>query len=104
MEEKNDGGAFSWLPEKTPNQRFVLVVVVVAILTSPFWGYWLYSSYEERQKCEGEVVFHPATQSVSGSSVWTDQQGKAEYYTWGASSFGRREFKTKAEAVEYCLR
>jgi|SRR3989344_6162105 len=74
---------------------------VLLLITSPFWGIPLYNYYQERQRCESDVIFQPATESVIGSSVWDkNKQGEAEHYVWFGSS---RKFKTHAEAVQYCL-
>ena len=98
---------FSWLPENTPAQRLVRALVIFAIFSSPVWGYWLYSKYQQRQECESLIRFVPATESVSGTSVWTDKQGESEHYEYAASGLadigGPRKFKTKQEAVQHCV-
>lgn len=84
-------------------------VFIVLLVTFPFWGqavYWGYrwvsSKYEVRSECESQIVFYPATESVSGTSGWTDKQGESEHYVWG-SGLLERKFKTKGEAIAYCI-
>lgn len=79
--------------DRKPGLQIAIIigVIVLGFLYVKFWS--------PRQECANQISYHPATQSVSTSdSRWGSIQGKGEYY-----SYRMKEFKTKSEAISYCV-
>ncbi len=71
-------------------------VLQIATITGLILLMFLYLKvWVPRQECISKIYYHPATES---STKGLGIQGKSEHYTYLG-----RDFKTRSEAISYCL-
>jgi hypothetical protein len=89
-------------------ERPLGLLAILAMLTSPAWGYWLYTYHQHRTECAELVSFVPASESVTCApgTFCTPKQGEAEHYEFTNAGFvglSVHKFKSKGEAISYCM-
>jgi hypothetical protein len=77
-----------------PSTR-VFIFIGIVLMVVGYFTHWL-----PREKCITEISYIPATETVAPIEgyAFSGKQGKSEHY-----SYQMRDFKTKGEALSYCL-
>jgi len=110
LSEENIEDGDSNNAKKGLSKWWVMVIPVVLLIYFFWWA--------PRQKCVDAVVFHP--KGERGRVLWDEVNG-SEYYSYSVPieshtltlddgtkfetpDFSQKDFKTKGEAVAYCMR
>lgn len=80
------------------NKWLVVWFVIAPIILLAYFFWW-----SPKQACSIAVEYHPATQTIETDNVFANKQGVAEYYSYTKSRYESRQFKTKDDAVDYCM-